>query len=158
MDTFTQNLSAVLRYTLADAGDFHRMLEQEPDERMHSLAYADWLQEQGHAPLYTLKDHIYARVLRSESTVCSARRRQRPGPSATAGQPAGCSSSAASRTGPAAGRSGRIGGGAETPAVTGTPIVCVALSGLLTPPPSHSPCPPTPRGLLVCRYACPSCS
>lgn len=52
-------LEEVLKYTLAEAGDFHRQLHENPDETLHGLAYADYLQEQGkdaHADL--IRQHV----------------------------------------------------------------------------------------------------
>lgn len=45
---YAEGLAEVLKYTLASHEDFHRAIHNEPQEQTHHLAYADWLQEQGH--------------------------------------------------------------------------------------------------------------
>ncbi len=47
MQNVNDTYAEVLRYTTADHADFHRQIQQEPEEQTNALAYADWLEEQG---------------------------------------------------------------------------------------------------------------
>lgn len=69
MNDFSDNLNAVLRYSMADEASFHSKIAEDPKEHTASLAFADWLRENGRE---AEGDFIHSAVDSNDETLVKA--------------------------------------------------------------------------------------